>query len=362
MTRPDNNEPEGKEREGDYVAKEPVKTDLDVLIEEYKSEAEQRDTTPKMYVYRYENEKVPKENDAEMMGCFFGNDIPEKHKIGLLYGGGRYRVHLKQPAKNGKGPDSTTVIIKISHAYDKLKADFDEQTRREEAARLNENSRFPGSGSPAQIPAAVQGSTFGETFVMLKEILSIIMPVVKIQSAAPAPVPAPDMMAQYGTMQKILQKNLFDTAETYRTFSRRFQSDEPEEPGIVDNFEPEEEPKGINIVEKIVKMIEPFFVLLAQKGPAGQVAAEAARAAPQFAEVLSDPQLCRFIVQYFDKTKGIDKANQALANLGINRQALFAATKPGPGGHASSQPQPAAPRRPGRQPTGKAALPASSRA
>lgn len=301
-----------------------------------------------MVLYKYENDKTGKER--EFIGYFVGEEIPEKHKIGLMFGGGRYHVYLKQPRGTAKDIEQTTVMIKIGHVYDAHKVKYDEEKRRAEIQRINGIS----PAGPAQ-PGA-PGASIGESFVMLKELLSLIMPAIKAQSAATSVQPAPDILSQYAMMQKVLQKNLFDTAETYRTFNRRFQSEGQEQLGIEEVDPNNEEPKGEGIMDqvgKFIKMIEPFFGLIAKKGSVAQLTAQTVRAAPQFMEIVSDPQLCRMIVQYFDKTKGVEASNQALQNLGINRSKLFGSGTPGAsGGPTASQTDHAAAGKPGRRSTG----------
>lgn len=339
---PKEEEPDNDEIELVTVSRQ---SDLDNLIEDYKTEAAQRETTPKMVLYKFENDKTGKER--EFIGYFVGEDIPEKHMIGCMFGGGRYQIYLKQPRGTAQENKQLSIQLKISHVYDAHKAKYDEEKRRQEVQRLNGIS----SPGPAQAITPAGGASIGESFVMLKELLTLIMPAIKAQSAAAATAqPAPDMLSQYAMMQKVLQKNLFDTAETYRAFNRRFQIDEQEPTGIEEEpVEPEKkEPSLMDQVGKFIKMVEPFFGLIAQKGSVAQITAQTVRAAPQFLEIISDPQLCRVIVNYFDRTKGKDASDQALKNLGINREKLFGSGTPGAsGGPTASQTDHAAASKPG---------------
>lgn len=332
-------EPETEESEELKIEKVSRRNDLDMIIEDYITESEQRETTPKMKVYKYDNDRQG--NDNEFIGYFTGNDIPDKHHIGLMFGGGRYKAFLFQPKGKAEKDETQGIVFRIGHIYDEKKRQHDEQKRKEDAVKM---------GFPEGAVMARTSNQAAESFGMVKELLSVITPLIKAQAAAApatAATPAPDLMAQYAMMQQILRKNLFDTAETYRNFSRRFNFDQEQQGFEQDEPEQEEkEPGFMAYVEKIIKMIEPFFGLLAQKGAAAQVTAQTVRAAPQFAELLSDPQLCRMIIQYFDQKKGKEASDLALKNLGINRSALFAATTAKPGGPAN---QPAAARRlPGR--------------
>ena len=319
--------------EGIELVDVPRKSDLDNLVEDYKREAEQYDTTPAMTIYKYENDKTG--TQRELMGYFTGEEIPEKHMIGVMFGGGRYQISLKRPRGNAKEPDQCTCVIKISHIYDTHKSRYEEQKRREDIARFNGIS--PATMGPASTTSP--GASLGESFMIVKEILSLIMPAIKAQAVPAAPQnPNADLLGQYAIMQNVLKKNLFDTAETYRAFNRRYGSLQ-EENGIEgDDTDPEpKEPGFMDYAAKVIKMIEPFFGLLSQTGPAGQTAALAAKAAPQFMDLVRDPVLCRMVVQYFDKTRGAAAANVALKNLGINRAALFSDPSPVPGDQTTRQ-------------------------
>jgi len=329
----------------------PRKSDLDNLIEDYKRESDQYDSTPSMTIYKYENDKSG--TQRELVGHFTGEEIPEKHTIGEMFGGGRYQISLKRTKGNSKEAMQCTFVIKISHIYDTHKARYDEQKRREEIARFN--GITPNEPGRAPLPRS-GAESFGESFMIVKEILSLIMPAIKAQAIQPQQATAgADMLGQYAVMQNVLKKNLFDTAETYRTFNKRFGSFQ-EENGIVDDDDLEPDPKEpgfMEYAEKVIKMIEPFFGLLAQKGPAGQTAALAAKAAPQFLDLVNDPVLCRMVVQSFDRTRGAAAADTALKNLGINRTALFSMPSPAPGSQTPGQAQQAAPRTPGKPGNGR---------
>jgi hypothetical protein len=142
------------------------------------------------------------------------------------------------------------------------------------------------------------------------------------------------MLNSYVMMSKLLKNNLFDTAETYKEFNRRFtQTADYSDETDTDNEPEEREP---HIVEKIIQLIEPFFALIAQKSPAATIAATGLKQIPQFLDILKDPVLCRNIVNHFDKTKGRQQSDIALRNIGIDRQKLFAQRPAAPG-----TPQPA---------------------
>lgn len=314
----------------------PRRTEFDCILEDYLEEANERDTIPKLTLYKYDSDAASRSLEKEFIGYFTGADIPNKHKIGLMFGGGKYQAFFNQPKKKDKELEQQSVVFRIGKIYDQHKRQHEEEQRRVDVQRFG--------GPPAgAIETARPVNTAAESFVMVKELLSMLTPIMKAQATAaanapPPAAPAPDLMSQYAMMQKILQKNLFDTADTYRNFARRF-NEIDQEPQSVEQDETDkpEEPGLMSYVEKIIKMVEPFFGLIAQKGAAAQVTAQTVRSAPQFAELLSDPQLCRLVIQYFDKTKGTEAANLALKNLGINRASLFAAGHPGNGGQTANQ-------------------------
>jgi hypothetical protein len=312
------NEAPEEENDGDFIGSTttPRRT-FDDIVDEYKEEAARRDTTPKATFYKFEGDGQKAE--PIFIAYFIGDEIPNRHNVGILFGGGKYRVHLDNPKGTADKRAATEVIFKIHPVYDQHKAKKDAEDRKKDLARIGDMTGERPDNNPA-----------AQSMQMVKEIFQMLLPVLKAQNTPPAALPEPkanqqSILDQYAFMQEILKNNLYETAETYREFNRRFK----EEGSNIEDAETDEpEPqKGGSLLETIINLIEPFFALIASKSPAARLAATTLKAAPQFVEVLNDPQLCRMIVQYFDRTKGIEKANIALQNIGINRAQLFG---PGP--------------------------------
>jgi hypothetical protein len=303
----------------DYeVFNAPARRQVDDIIDDYKAEALQRDTTPKATIYKYDNEKSGQ--DRTFTGYFTGDEIPNRHAIGLLYGSGRYAIHLDQPKGTAKQREQTDIIFRIHSIYDQHKAtaDAEKERKRIDAQKVDGINYNAG---------AMQAQSNAQPFQMMKEIFSMLLPVIKA-ATPPAAIAAPavrpetptDMFNSYQMMQKLLKTQLFDTAATFREFSRRYATAEN-----IETVEGDEEPqqREPNIVEKIIEMIEPFFGLIAQKSEAAKITAMGLKAAPQFLEILNDPALCRLIVTHFDRTRGREKSDLALKNIGIDRARLF---------------------------------------
>lgn len=293
-----------EETEQEYT----TKSEADEVIDEYKEEAARRDTTPNATLYKYENESG---KNKQFAGYFRGDEIPSRHNIGLLFGSGKYQLLLKQPKGKAKQPEQDTLIFKIHEIYDQHKA-------KAEAEKAKKDYAIQAAADPTGSSGSLQST---QTFQQVKEILSLILPLVKeTQKTQQLRQETPqESLNNWATMQKLLKQNLFDTAETYRNFNQRYLEQDNEEGG--DPVETTE--KEPNILNTIIKLIEPFFNLIAQKSAAGKLVADGLRQAPQFIEVLNDPQLCSMIISYFDRTKGKEKANIALKNIGIDREKLL---------------------------------------
>lgn len=319
------------------------------ILQDWLEYGREIDAEPRADVYKYLN---PDHGAAkEGIGYFIGDQIPTRHQIGLMEGSGKYSIDLqfyKKEAIQKKGRKRIT--FRLGKRYDELK--------REEDAKKN----------PPRDPAAppAPGQSAADTLQLVRDFLAIILPQVTAAKQQPAALPAPqntaqDMLNQYAIMQKILKANLFDTAATYQEFNRRFSAGALNAPGIDDDEdEDDQEPpqKEKSLMEKIIEMIEPFFGLLAQKSSAAQVAAQTLRAAPQFTAILEDKNLCRMIIQHFDRTKGREAADRALKNIGINREAFFNAI-----GQRQAAPRiPAAPQAATGKPTAPAAPQAARKA
>ena len=326
------------ENENEAPSRKDTATHLDRIIESYKQEAKRRDTIPKLTLYKYENEKTG--TDRIFAGYFVGDEIPNTHEIGLLHGSGRYKVQIDQPKGTAESEEQISCTIKIHAIYDEYKARNDEEKRKKELARINLS--LQNAGTPAGSTGGVDIAS--QSFLMVKEILALILPVFKESNktqAAPRQENAQDLLSSYATMQKILKNNLFETAETFREYNRRYHIQEEQDIEDVDE-PPQQTEREPGILETIIKLIEPFFGLIAQKSQAGKIAAASLKAAPQFLEVLHDPVLCRTIVQYFDKTKGREKSDIALRNIGIDRVRLFAQPQTAARSPGNGQTRPAA--------------------
>ena len=287
------------------------------ILQEWLDFGREMDAEPKATLYRYVD---PNHGSAKIqVNYFIGESIPDRHNIGLRYGSGKYQLDLRYTKKEAaQKKRRKPIIFRLATSYDEMKRKKDQ-----EAAELE------GKGLTTAAPSPAPGQSAAETLGLVRDFLAIILPQVRSAQAQPAAtIPAQntpaDLMNSYAMMQKILKANLFDTAQTYQEFNRRFSTgiqnaetieDDDQEPG-------EREP---GLMEKIIAMIEPFFSLIAQKSTAAQVAAQTLRAAPQFTAILEDKNLCRMIIQHFDRTKGKEAADRALKNIGINRAAFFQA-------------------------------------
>lgn len=302
----------------DFTIESKPRREVDSIIDEYKDEAGRRDATPKATIYKYDHEKTG--NDKTFAGYFTGEEIPNRHNIGVKYGSGRYSLHIDLPKGTAQKAESIHLVFRIHSNYDELKRRADAERIRDELTGANTDR--------AGLPISAEAGGQIQAMQMMKQMFDMIIPLINRQQAAAQPArenPA-ELFNSYQMMQKLLKTNLFDTAETLKEYSRRFQIAGPDFQGIDDENETEE--REPSLMEKIIEMIEPFFGMIAQKTPAAQMAAAGLRAAPQFAEILRDPSLCKMIVNHFDKTRGRQQSDIALKNIGINRAQLFGTKTP----------------------------------
>jgi hypothetical protein len=308
------------------------KTPADDIIADLKEQAKLLDVTANATLYKYDH---PTSGTSRIhAGYFTGDEIINVHQIGTRYGSGRYGYIVKRPA-HGKTPEEQKFFtIRIHPIYDELKKKADAEA----AAQQNSGALVPAGRPVYPSPQ--------ENFTIVKDILSLLLPVIKAsqqqQTIQPAAA-APDPFQSYAMMQKVLKSNLYDTAATYRDMARRFSQLPPagEEDGeFTEEGEEENDGKEKGLMEKIIDMVEPFFNLIAQKGAAGKLAAAGLKAAPAFADVLKDKNLCRMIINYFDKTRGKPLADIALKNIGIERGQFFSQipAAAAPAARAATQP------------------------
>lgn len=307
--------------------------DVDEKIQSFRDEANLQRQTTRQTIFKFDDPN--KGNTYQKVGYFTGEEVMNSHEIGLRFGSGRYHVICKKGHGDKKG-DYENFTFKLHPVYDEYKRKNDELRA----------DQFPAR-SVAVVPQQANAST-KETFQIVESILGLLLPVIRSATERPPQQVQQQqgpkgIFEEYLTMQKILKANLFDTAATYRDMARRFASledqretgegDDTTDTPEADDMQPKE-----NMLEKIIKMIEPFFALIAQKSLAARAAAATLKAAPAFADVLKDPQLCRLIITYFDRTKGRKMADQALQNIGIRREQFFQQAAPVPRPPAAQPP------------------------
>lgn len=281
-------------------------TELDDVISEWQEDGRINDRVPVATLHRF-HEKTG--SACSQIMEWRGDEIPTRHEMGVLFGAGRYWVKIRAADKSRK-PFSKT--FSLADNYNVLK-------RAAEDLKRQENAEKYGYLTPTAPATATATAT--ETFQIVKEILSLIIPV--LTAAAPTPAPAPaapalDALGALPIIQKMLKQNLYDTLNTYNDIKRRYtQEEDAEDPN--DITPPPEEPK---IMDKIIALIEPFFNQLAGNGIAGKTIGATIKNAPQLAEVLQDPELCKAIIKHFEDKKGIEPTKKALENIGLDRNAF----------------------------------------
>lgn len=290
------------------------KSQVDQIIEEWQEEARQLNIATYATLYKFDSPTTGESN--QFAGYYTNEQIPNRHEIGLKFGSGKYKINLKHPKGKNEKEKGTSITFRIHKIYDDYKAAHEEE-QRQTAAK--------------QITAAA--STGTDSFLMVERILGLILPVMTAARQQQQPAPAPrqespaELLNSYAIMQKILRTNLMDTAQTFKEYNNKFLQITEQTAGSIDDNETEdgEEPEKqeAGLLEKIIKIIEPFFGLIAQKSAAGQLAAQGLKAAPQFAEILQDKRLCAMIINHFDQTKGRQLSDIALKNIGIDRTAIF---------------------------------------
>ena len=295
-------------------------SDLEARIDDWATQNNAENISPCATLYRFHD--LLRGDEKSQVNYYKGN-IPTRHEIGEMYGGGRYMLVLTRPPGVKQPRKSTSYRFTLHSSYDRLRAERAEK----EAAAMTGNR-------PAVIiqdngPRQSSTETFKETFAlmqgMMSNIFTMLSPLLNRameprQIAGPSGNTAQDQIGVYAALKDILKTQTKADIDFFTEMKKGFMNMNPTETDTADPEEiPAEEKKSL--LERILAIAEPFIPMLAQNTAQAKIAAAGIRAMPQVKaavkQITASPDLLQKIVSYVEKKEGREGAIIALRNMGI---------------------------------------------
>jgi hypothetical protein len=302
----------------DFVEVECKNVVMEERIREWAIQDNVENISPYAILYRFINKATS--GKMEQMNRFDG-DIPSRHEIGLMYGAGNYYLILIRPAGQKQGRKNTSYSFQLGETYNDLK-------RLEDQKKVPVYNGLPVYQQTPQARSDGQGTAlkdaFGMVQTMMVQMMALISPIIngalanKPQAQLPAPG-APDL-GVYRTINDLLKSQTKENISFYNEMAKGIINMGPDASTTVEE-EPKDE-KQPDMLDKLLKVIEPFIPLLSQNNLAAKTAAAGFRAIPAVKQVVQDvtnkPDIAQGIVAYVVEKEGPEGARNVLKNMGIN--------------------------------------------
>jgi hypothetical protein len=302
----------------DFVEVEVKNPEMEERLREWSMQGNVENISPYAILYRFLNKATS--GKMEQLNRFDG-DIPSRHDIGLLYGAGNYYMILTRPGGKNQPRKATSYSFQLGDTYNEMK-------RQEDQRKVPAFQGMPIYQQAPQQGANSQGSAlkdaFGMVQTMMVQMMGLIAPIIngalanKPQAQLPAPG-APDL-GVYRTINDLLKSQTKENISFYNEMAKGIINMGPGET-VATEEEPEVK-KEPDMLDKLLKVIEPFIPLLSQNNFAAKTAAAGFRAVPAVKQVIQDvtnkPDLAKGIVAYVVQKEGPEGARNVLKNMGIN--------------------------------------------
>ncbi len=264
-------------RIGDFMARANLTDDDDVVY----------------YLYKFDSSTSTKNSFIEK----FTGEPPDEDAIGRRHGGGKYRLVMYVPPRNGREPITRTYILPIHERYDKL-------MKEAEAASAN---LVPQSNVIHQY-----GADMGSIFGMIERVMGIISPLLNRQES---PTVATMMKENMLTVSQVMREMLLEDMRTRGEMMKMAML-----PGKVEEDDEKEEEEDISsVVEKILPLISEWMPKLLGNDLQSKAVSTVVRGTPMFAQIVKDKSALRKLIKHLDDTQGREATDQALALLKIKR-------------------------------------------
>jgi len=222
----------------------------------------------------------------------YQGSIPDPADVGQKHGPGRYCMNIQV------GRRSTTASMNIGPEF---------------AAQVQTGANVLSPVTVQMPPGVHPGEQMRETFGLLRELLSIMSPLISAQQKAAPPMDLSAMMS--GTMdvlQEVMKKSMRNQMELVADVQRAQMS--IGKPATIDEGETAE---GPTFVEKWLPLIEKFLPVLTGPAQAAKVTADVIRGTAEYQELVSDRNRLALVVNALEESFGAEKIKKALVRLNI---------------------------------------------
>lgn len=297
-------------------------SELESRIEDWITQDNIENVQPCATLYKFID---PFKGEDKRQVNYFKGEIPSRHEIGLLYGGGRYFLVLTRPAGSKQPRKSTSYRFSLHDSYNALKAAKEQKDLETARQNVPAVSIGPYQGYTPPDNTAIFRETFSLMQGMMSTILQTLSPLLSRVQEPPKLSPPSGNMAQeqigvYGALKDLLKTQTRGDIEFFNEMKRGFMTTDTAtaKENDLDDVQPEEKQ---SILERLLTLAEPFIPLLAQNTMQAKAAAIGIRAMPQVQaavkSITADPVLLQKVVSYVEAKEGREGAIIALRNMGI---------------------------------------------
>jgi len=244
--------------------------------------------TIRTYVYKYENATT---GDLKVQ-CdrIDGEDIPDPHQVGLLYGSGRYLMIVSIPDGTGQQKKMRALRFRLHSRYDEML-----------------KSRVAAVAVSA-VPAAPAVNGLRDGIDLIKSVVEVLKPLLDTRQAS-GPDVSKLLEGNYNMMAGVLSRSLASSQELIDQVNR----------AKIENAPQSVEPDEPDFLVKIMPLVEKFLPLILGGGAGAAGTAAVIRGIPEVAKVVNNAGELRRVVSWLDGRIGAEKCNTVLKALKVRR-------------------------------------------
>lgn len=254
-------------------------------VEDWLAENEYLNAECKAKLYSFN-----KEGQREFIKQYTG-EVPSWDQIGVNYGAGRFEIIM-------------TVFREGIRKVFSRKMYLHESYNNRMLSEVRENGQ----------QVIHVGGNNNNAMSMMKEVMSMIVPLLSISQQNSTPDFSEVMMKNYDMMQKVMQRSLTDNAQFLNDMQR-------ENMGLTEVVENDEESTGVmGMINTIMPMLEKFLpLILGKPNPVQAATIEAVKKTPQFLKIAKDQRNIKYLASFIDQKHGKDTTKKLLSRFKLKR-------------------------------------------